>query len=89
LKFELSQVDPQEIYQRIGKYWEKLVSAPYTETTGKAYNSLRQACRRNNDAVDICATLVKRTLQVHRFTRRQGMAWSGKSTAPKNPSIPL
>jgi len=88
LKFELSQVDPQEIYKRIGKYWEKLVSAPYTETTGKAYNSLRQACRRNNDAVDICATLVKGHFK---FTvSRDGKEWLvGQAYCPEESFYPV
>jgi hypothetical protein len=88
LKFELSQVDQQEIYQRIGIYWEKLVSAPYTETTGKAYNSLRQACRRNNDAVDICATLVKGQFK---FTvSRDGKEWLvGQVYCPEESFYPV
>ncbi len=73
LKLELSQVDMNEIYKRIGKYWQKLVAAPYTATTGSAYNSLRQACRRNDDAVEICATLIKGQF---RFTvSRDGADW--------------
>lgn len=88
LKFELSQVDQQEIYQRIGIYWEKLVSAPYTETTGKAYNSLRQACRRNNHAVDICATLVKGHFK---FTvSRDGKEWLvGQVYCPEESFYPV
>lgn len=73
LKLELSQVDLNEITKRIGKYWQKLVTAPYTATTGSAYNSLRQACRRNDDAVEICATLIKGQFK---FTvSRDGMDW--------------
>jgi hypothetical protein len=73
LKLELSQVDLNEIYKRIGKYWQKLVAAPYTATTGSAYNSLRQACRRNDDAVEICATLIKGQFK---FTvSRDGADW--------------
>jgi hypothetical protein len=73
LKLELSQVDLNEITKRIGKYWQKLVTAPYTATTGSAYNLLRQACRRNDDAVEICATLIKGQFK---FTvSRDGMDW--------------
>lgn len=88
LKFELGQVDQQEIYKRIGKYWEKLVSAPYTETTGKAYNSLRQACRRNNDAVDICARLIKGHFK---FTvSRDGKEWLvGQVYCPEESFYPV
>jgi len=73
LKLELSQVDLNEINKRIGKYWHKLVTAPYTATTGSAYNSLRQAYRRNDDAVEICATLIKGQFK---FTvSRDGKEW--------------
>jgi hypothetical protein len=56
---EPGTVDVREIYRRIGKYWEKLITAPMTEKTGEAYTSLRRACRRNDEAVEICATSIK------------------------------
>ena len=88
LKIELSQVDKNEIYKRIGKYWDKLVTAPYTETTGKAYNSLRQACRRNDDAVEICATLIKGHFK---FTvSRDGKEWLvGQVYCPEESFYPV
>jgi hypothetical protein len=88
LKIELSQVDKNEIYKRIGKYWDKLVTAPYTETTGKAYNSLRQACRFNDDAVEICATPIKGHFK---FTvSRDGKEWLvGQVYCPEESFYPV